>query len=173
MIRAGKKTTDVSELAALFGLPSWDDLDELNLDYYYESARGAVDDPDDENALMEAESAVRDELYVQWHDAVLRAAEHEFEQHGLVLVPVGKERAARTPYNYVVRPSTSWRDAANLIRETINGVGYFQFDTLKEFLDSGPYTAHAAVMHHLHWLARRWEVYGDTSPRSRYERAFK
>lgn len=43
-----------------------------------------------------------------------------------------------------------WEDAADKIRETINGVGYFTFYSLREFLESGPYTARQAALSHLH-----------------------
>jgi hypothetical protein len=57
--------------------------------------------------------------------------------------------------------------------EIVNGVGYFHFDNLKDFLDSGPYTPREAVLSHLHWLKDRAEVYGDVRPNLQYDRAVR
>ena len=54
----------------------------------------------------------------------------------------------------------TWRDVAEEMRQLVNGVGYFHFSSLTEFLDSGPYEPEDAVRLHLHYLRRYKEVYG-------------
>ena len=177
----GSKTSsdkiNIDQLAKMFDLPDWDKIDEMNQHHYGEMSRGA----EDEDAQMKAEEEARDEVYAQWYDAVEHAASKLFEEHGLELQPAGKwhpsthakTRAERRPYDLKIVPSTSWNDAANKIRETLNGEGMFHFANLKEFLDSGPYTARQAVLSHLGTIRHHPAVYGGTGARQMYEQHWR
>ena len=151
---------NIDELAEMLGITPWEKMDDLNEDYYIEAGGGTE----------EGEQEARDEVFRKYHDALNNVADNLFEQHGLTLVPVGKER---TPYEFRIVPKKSWADAAEQIRETINGVGMFHFNSLKEFLDSGPYTARQAVLQHLHYIKRHPDVYGERSARDQFERAYR
>ncbi len=164
------KTSDkinIDQLAKMFGLPDWDKIDEMNQQHYWEMSRGA----EDEDAQIAAESAAQDEVYGQWYDAVESVGSQLFGEHGLDLQPTGKQGTATRRYEFKIVPQKSWNDAANKLRETINGVGYFHFNTLKEFLDSGPYTARSAVLSHLNHIKSYPAVYGSGSAHDMYERA--
>ncbi len=145
----------------------------MNSQHYWEMSRGA----EDEDEQLKAEEEARDEVYGQWYDAVEHAASKLFEEHGLELQPAGKwhpstyakTKAERRPYDLKIVPSTSWNDAANKIRETVNGVGTFHFNNLKEFLDSGPYSARQAVLSHLGWIRDYPAVYGSSSAHQMYD----
>lgn len=173
---AVKDTIDIDQLAKLFDLPSWDRIDELNQQHYWEQAGGAGD----EDAREAAESEARDEIYAKWYDAVERVASDLFEQHGLELQPAGKwhpsthskTRAERRPHLMKVVPSNSWEDAAERIRETVNGDGTLGFGSLREFLDSGPYTARQAVLTHLSWIRRYPAIFGGLGVHQRYDQAW-
>jgi hypothetical protein len=165
--KAGKSTSDkitIAQLATMFGLPDWDKIDDLNEQNYWEMSRGA------EN-VEEAESAARDEVFAQWYDAVERTASKLFEEHGLELEPARKTE--KRSYDLKIVPYKSWDDAANKIRETINGVGDFHFNDLKEFLRSGPYTAKQAVLSHLGYVKRYPAVYGGQGARQMYDQAWR
>ena len=165
------KTSDkinIDQLAKLLGLPDWERIDEMNQQNYWEMSSSAGD----EDAQMEAERRAQDDVYGQWYDAVESTAEKLFEQHGLELKPTGKQGSVKRRYDFKIDPSTSWNDAANKIRETINGVGDFHFDNLREFLDSGPYTARQAVLSHLSYIKRYPAVYGGQGAHQMYEAAF-
>jgi len=151
---------NLDELAELLGVTPWDKLDDMNQDYYWEAGGGTE----------EGEQEARDEVFRKYHDALNNTADDLFEQHGLVLNPVGK---ARTPYEFTIAPKKSWDDAAVLVLDTINGVGMFTFSSVREFLDSGPYTARQAVLQHLHYIKRRPEVYGERSARDRFEHTYR
>jgi hypothetical protein len=155
---------DIDQLAKLLDLPSWEDIDELNRHYYWEIARGS----EDEDA---AERAAQDEVYGQWYDAVERAASTLLEEHALELQPVGPKDTSR-PHQLKVVPSTSWSSSADKIRDTINGVGSFHFNSLQEFLASGPYTPRQAVLSHLSWIKHRSDVYGSASARRLYDQSW-
>lgn len=127
-------------------------------------------DGDDDEATMEAQQAAEAEVYGKWHGAVMRVAEDLFERHGLELV--GAHGDEDYPFEYRVTPSDSWPAAAEKIMQTINGVGMFQFDSLREFLRSGPWTAREAVLLHLGTIKDYPEVYGSSSPQRQYEAAF-
>jgi hypothetical protein len=169
------KLTDkisIEDLAKLLGLPDWDKIDEMNQFYYMESAQGAGD----EDAQIEAERVAQTEVFNKWYDAVESVAEKLLEQHGLGLLAMRHTRKVNRdyrPFYLKIIPSTSWSDAADKIRDTINGVGYFHFNNLREFLDSGPYTARQAVLTHLGYVKSYPAVYGTTSTHSLYEHAWR
>jgi hypothetical protein len=169
---------NIDELAVLFGLPAFDTVDDMNIDYYAavgDAARRACEDNTPEAkvevAIEAAETEARDEIFHKWYGAVLRAVEPILEKHGLVLNPCSTKE--EYPYEFRLAPAVSWRSAADRVRQTINGVGMFEFNTLREFLSSGPYTARAAVLEHTHWIPRWSEVYGEDSARTRYNRAWR
>src|ERR1700751_28315 len=173
---SAKATSDkitIAQLAKMLGLPDWDKVDEMNQQHYWEMARGA----EDEDEQQKAEMASRDEVFSQWYDAVEHAASKLFEEHGLELQPAGqwhpsphsKRKTGRRPYQLKIVPSNSWNDAAQKIRETINGVGDFHFNDLAEFLHSGPYTARQAVLSHLGYIKHYPAVYGGQGAHQLYE----
>jgi hypothetical protein len=174
--KTGDKIT-IDQLAEMFGLPSWERIDEMNQQHYWEMSRGA----EGEEEQMEAERAAQDDVYAQWYDAVERAASNLFEEHGLELQPAGKwspstyakTKSERRPHQLKIVPSNSWEDAANKIRETINGVGDFHFDDLADFLRSGPYTARQAVLAHLGYIKRYPAVYGGLGASQIYEQHWR
>lgn len=159
----------IDQLAEFFELPDWDKIDELNQHHYWEMARGAATEDEE----IEAQQAAAEEVYAQWYDAVENTASQLFEEHGLKLEPTGKQGTPTRRYDFKIVPQTTWDAAANKIRETINGVGHFHFNNLKEFLRSGPYTARAAVLSHLQYIKRFPAVYGRGSARQMYERAWR
>jgi hypothetical protein len=152
----------------MLGLPAWDDVDERNQQHYWEMARGV----EDEDARMKAEQEAQEEVYRQWYDAVEATAEKLLGEHGLELLAMKHTRKVHQNYRpHVLKiiPSTSWSDAADKLRETINGVGDFHFGSLSEFLDSGPYTARQAVLSHLGYIKRYPAVYGGLGANQMYE----
>lgn len=170
--KADKSTSDktnIAQLAEMFGLPDWDRVDELNQQHYWEMSKGA----EDEEAQQKAEQEAQQEVFAQWYDAVEHAASKLFEEHGLELRPAGKSKTERRSYDLKIVPSNSWSDAADKIRETINGVGDFHFGTLREFLDSGPYTARQAVLSHLGYIKRHPAVYGGQGARQMYDQYWR
>lgn len=159
-------TITIAKLAEMFGLPDWDKIDEMNQQHYWEMSRGAEDEE-------EAEQEAQTEIFNKWYDAVEAAASKLFEEHDLELKPTGKQGTSTRSYVLKISPATSWNDAANKIRETINGVGDFHFSNLREFLASGPYTARQAVLEHLHYIKRHPAVYGGLGARQLYDQHWR
>lgn len=106
----------------------------------------------------------RDDAWKDYTNALESVFEDLLERHGLKLEPFKGE------YLYRVVPKTKWDDAATEIVKTINGVGYFYFNTLRQFLDSGPYTARAGVLTHLHWVKHWPDVYEGTKASTMFDR---
>lgn len=166
--KTASKTSDkitIEQLAKMFGLPDWDSVDERNQHHYWEMARGA----ENEDAQLEAEQEAQTEVYNQWYDAVEHAASKLFEEHGLELEPTGKQGSKERRYDFKIVPSKSWDDAANKIRETLNGVGDFHFNNLREFLDTEASTARQAVLGHLGVIRSYPAVYGGLGANQMYE----
>jgi hypothetical protein len=155
---------NIDQLAQLLNLPTWEDVDELNHQHYWEMARGAGD----KEAQSEAEQAAQDEVYGQWYDAVEHAASTLLGEHDLELQPVGSKTTKR-PHQLKIVPGTSWASSADKVRETINGDGTLYFNDLTEFLASGPYTARQAVLSHLNWIKHYPHVYGGPGARQLYD----
>jgi hypothetical protein len=64
-------------------------------------------------------------------------------------------------------------DAADKIRETINGVGDVHFNSLGEFLKAEASTAKQAVLSHLGYVKRYPAVYGGLGANQMYEQAWR
>lgn len=171
-----KGTLHTYDLAELLGLTTWDDISERNYEHVWEAgdisvraAREEADgeDIDDESIRDAAECAAETALYSAWSDAVSEIADHMFEMYGMVL----RRIQSRPGYWRIVPsgPVGTWERCADEFRATINGVGEFHFATLKEFLESGPYTAREAALSHLGYMRRHYEVYGGQGIRSRFE----
>lgn len=163
-----KDVYTVEDLAEFFDLPDFPKVEDDSQEYIFSAYGAVLREGGTEEEAMEAESVLRDEVYVSWVNAVESVAEKLFGEHNLDL-----DETRQDSHEFRVKPRKSWRDSANAIRETINGVGYFHFSSLKEFLDSGPYTARAAVLSHLHWVKRHPDVYGGSSPQRLYEQAWR
>lgn len=167
---------DLNTLATLIGVETPDEWGfELDFSeaysYAYKAAiaDGATEEEAEEKA-QQAEQEEQDEAWGKYADAVYEIAEDLLNKHGLTLVPLGK---GPRPFEFKIEPEKSWEDAAAEIIKTINGVGSFEFASVREFLGSGPYTARQAVLGHLHWIKRYPDVYGDSSPRTRLDRALR
>lgn len=152
---------------------------ENNIDYIAEAGAYAIKraEAEDEDLSfedleeigMEAERKVGDALFTAYVDAATEAIEDQLVHFDLDLTDVTMKNK---PLTYQIRPRTSWKKSLKLLLETINGVGYFTFDSVREFLDSGPYTEREAVLRHLSYLARYGEVYGEISLHREFEANF-
>lgn len=180
--KAAKFEFDIDELAGMFGLTKWEDLRDFNENYLWESRNAAENEARrarrSESAVEKAgEKAEHDaeyELFRSWHRGVTTVADTYFGKHHLTLVPVSMRRRNALPYKFRVEATDGWRKALREIIETINGVGSFYFKDPADIIRSGPYKSDRdAVVNHIHWIARWPEVYGERSPKSIYERAFR
>ena len=172
-------TLSIDTLCKLLGVTTLDDyadrLNDCDWGCYVHIrdealAVGFSDEEADEKA-RDAEDAERGHAWIKYRDAVVYVANKLFGEHGLTLVE--KRRPKGETYEWNVVPLLSWRDAADLIRRTINGVGIFEFTSTREFLASGPYTPKQAVMQHLHWIKRWSDVYGEPKPQAMIERRMR
>jgi len=178
-----KKTDKISieELAKLFDLTAWDKIEEMNEHYLSQiqsqaESQAAANDEDPEDASNAAFEEAQTDLFNNWYDAVESASSKLFEEHGLELLAMRNTRKVNKnyrPFYLKIIPTRSWTDAANRLRETINGVGDFHFSSLRDFLDSGPYTARQAVLAHLGYIRRYPDVYGTPSAQRLYQFAWK
>jgi len=171
---------NVDTLAAMFKLPSWEGVDEYNVEYiceagcyaYTEALKEGLSEEQAVEKREAAEAEAQGELFDKWHSSVMHAAEYLFNKHGLTLQP--RRKGQKQPYEYKIVALKGWRVAAHKIAETINGVGYFHFSGVAELVSSGPYaTERQAVLHHIHWIADYPAVYGSPSAERAYEQAWR
>lgn len=120
-----------------------------------------------ENIASEASDNARDEEFSRYVCEVISTAEKLFGFHHLNIEEIKKKNNVVV---YKISPQETWRKAANEIRETINGVGMFHTYSLRDFLDSGPYTPKEAVLTHLHWLKDYPKVYGIPFPTQKWRK---
>lgn len=177
-MKTSEKTLwSIEDLASLLGIQTWNDIEDKNpdawTDIYSHVHHQSLRESDEagietveaeriaEEKALEAESEARSEDYRKWENALRRVAETYANHHGMTLIQVRKKWE-----RFEFRPVKSWDDAANAIRTTINGVGYFGFDSLKEFRDSIPVRSSKQVtLGHLHWMKDYGDVYGELSPK--------
>lgn len=178
MAKTTKDIFDLQELASLLDLPKFDDF-EFDDTSYGQGYDAAIEEGKTEDEAMEQgvkwEEGEQKEVFRKYRNAVEHVAEQIFDQHGLIIVEekktLPKSKGGGSYSLYKVAPEKSWDEAVNRILETINGVGMFEFNSRREFIDSGPYkSSKDAVLQHLHWMKRRPEVYGDTRPRRMFDR---
>ena len=166
---------DLDRLAAMFKLPDWDGVLEANTDYVWENEKTAVRQAEEgtsekeiEKIREEAQIEAQDEVYSNYHGAVMRAAEEIFGEHHLDLVPVRK--GERYPFEYRIEPSSgkTWKDAARQLATTINGVGL-------TYEDPSEYTKAPKqyVLSRLGWVRSFPEVYGTPSAARIYESSWR
>lgn len=156
----------VDDMARLIGYKMPDEFETGDL-WSYAFSEAKKEGNDEEDAHEHASNVANKEeerLFVAMHEAIKAAFGAMLDEHGLEFQPLKTK-----PWVYRIMPSKAggWHTAAAYIRGTINGVGMFGFDSTKEFLDSGPYTAREAVLSHLGWMKDWARVYGDPSFASR------
>jgi hypothetical protein len=163
-----KNKFNLSELSKLFGLPNPDDVDVDCSDTFVYARKEALENGATEDEANEAgitaEEQEMDEYFNKMFNSIEETAETFFGYHGLTLV----KNSGKNTGTFTLKPVKSWEHAANEIRNTVNGIGYFYFASLKEFLDSGPWTARQAVLGHLGSIKRYGDVCGGGSPQSVY-----
>ncbi len=132
---------------------------------YKEALRLGFSEEDAEQRAMDCEQRELDEACFAWRNALYSTADTFFDRFELALA---YKHADQGKIN--VFPSKTWYDSAVKIRQIINGVGVFEFNTTREFLDSGSWTARQCVLTHLHWIKSYAEVYGESSPQTVHAR---
>lgn len=145
---------DLDRMADLLGVPTLNEMDDK---YWFECM---PDDPESDDP----HSSERDECWREYENALVSVFTSLCEDHDLTLTKLGGGQ-------WKLAPKVAWKYSAKCVMETINGVGMFHFQNVREFVDSGPYTERAAVLTHLHWLKRYPDVYGTGSINRMMERA--
>ena len=156
-------TFDFEGLCEAFGLKTdLHDFMESNVDYfgetyaqvYKEAKEEGKTDREAEKAAVRAEFALSFIAQSTYIGAAYSTIEKQAENHfDLNVEQKGSNK-------YTVSPRKDWKTSLKAIIETINGVGYFHFSSVREFLQSGPFTEREAVLSHLHYLKDYGEVYG-------------
>ena len=152
-------------------LPSGEEFDERLMDYPSETygyvmkqakEEGYTDEQAEEKA-MEAENKERQEEFCKYQNSIMNTLNYLLNFHDIELEKIGK--------HYYLIAQKSWKETAEKVRNTINGMGPFWYDSVKEFKEVGPYGSYCeAAIQHLHWLKHYPEVYGETGYRRVYER---
>lgn len=122
---------------------------------------GYTDEEAEEKAML-AEDQERSEEFEKYKDSLLNTTRYLLNFHDI-------ELEVKTKRYYLT--SKSWKETAEKVKETINGMGPFYYESVKEFKEVGPYKNYCeAAIQHLHWVKYYPEVYGCTSYRRVYER---
>lgn len=144
---------DHDRMADLLGVQRIGDWD-MSVDWQFDYDPENPDEHDTE----------RDEAWQNYTNALESVFEELLEHHGLTL------QKHKGEWLFRVVPKKDWKDAATEIAKTVNGVGFFYFRSIRDFLDSGPYTPRAAVLTHLHWVKHWPDVYEGTKASTMFDR---
>jgi len=141
---------------------TWDN--DSAYDYAYDAAiREGLSKDDAELAAQDASGNELGDYMTKYLGVAEGLFEELLELHGLT---VTKHQTKKDGDVYDVTPNTSWEDAADKIRESINNTGYFHFNNLKEFLRSGPWTPKEAVRDHMEHITSYYEIYEGSNIKS-------
>lgn len=176
---AEKKVTDridIYQLAGMFKLPNWNDIEENNFEYVHgaghsaamQAKEGGETEKQIEKTRNKAEEDAHEEIYRNYHASVMSAADELFGLHHLELVPIRKND--RYPFEYRIEPASgkTWSDAAKQLATTINGVGL----TYEDPSEYGK-TPKKYVLSRIGWVSQYPEVYGTASAKRIYERSWR
>jgi len=170
-----KPIVTLDRLCKDMGVETLDDFYErvIDNDYTYsETYKWAIGEGKSEEEAEEiarkAEEASLSEASDKYMDAVVSVARELYEAHELIL-----EEDPENCLQFNVIPENDWRSSLDHIRQTINGVGYFEFDSVDCLLESGPYTELSAVMQHLHWIIDWPRVYGNGTAKGMVKRSLR
>lgn len=175
MAKEYKDTFTMAELAKVLGIKLIDPMDwgfDISGYYDYHIKQGLSE----EEAQEKAEEEANEELDEHF-DNYCNAVEEVFETYfGYVNLDVIRTTAHGPDWGYSealykLQPQKDWKDSLKLIIEIINGVGYFHFNSVKELLDSGPYTPKEAVLSHIGYVSEYGDVYGEASPSRMLQRS--
>src|SRR5665213_426298 len=100
-----------------------------------------------ENMALKAETEEHGEYVDKYIAAVEKVAKKLFEEHRLSLTETKKDSGI-----YRITPDVSWRDSLSELIQTINGVGFFHFSSVRELCQSGPYTFRHGVLAHIGYV---------------------
>ena len=144
---------------------------------YDEAINDGQDEDEAEEARMAAEHKAESEIANLYVDSAVGTIEDQLSEHfALNLIEVSKKNK-KGEYTgerrWQIKPLRTWKESLGLIVETINGVGYFHFDSLREFLNSGPYTEREGCLTHLGYLSDHADVYGGQSLERQFNRSLE
>lgn len=142
---------------------------------YNEAIEEGASEEEAEEAMQKAQGDREAEIVNAYVDSAVSTIEDQLSEHfALNLIEVTKKDKKGKPTEerrWQIKPLRTWKESLKLIVETINGVGYFHFNSVREFLDSGPYTEREGCLTHLHYLAQHGDVYGGQSLERQFERS--
>jgi hypothetical protein len=180
MTKPASNRISLDTLAKLCKVDTYDSFSEgLDTSSTYSVVyKGAIEEGKSEDEAEEfalkIESEEMGEACDKYHAAIVAACEEVFDQHSLILEPVVSRKYPNAlPFEFRIKPKTTWNEALTLIRETINGHGMFEFRSNAEMCSSIPANTRTTVLGHIHWMFQRWDVYGDYSPAYRIDRRMR
>lgn len=144
---------------------------------YNEAIEEGASEEEAEEAMQKAQGDREAEIVNAYVDSAVSTIEDQLSEHfALNLIEVTKKDKKGKPTGerrWQIKPLRTWKESLKLIVETINGVGYFHFNSVREFLDSGPYTEREGCLTHLHYLAQHGDVYGGRSLERQFDRTLE
>ena len=148
-------------------------IDSVRSAAYRGAIEDGLDEEDAEERGMDAESDAQAEIANAYVDSAVSTIEDQLTEHFALDLSEVTKKNKKGEYigerRWQIKPLRTWKESLKLIVGTINGVGYFHFNSLREFLDSGPYTEREGCLTHLHYLKRHGDVYGGPSLERQFE----
>lgn len=172
----------LNQIAQMFRLPSSEDVDDNLIEgstayseMYSQAIEEGMSEEEAERTASLSEDEYRGDAYNQWNAAIQAVATHFFEKVGLGFNPIYRGRGRnRVSYEIKIIPAVNWKESASLLLELMNGVGTFEFDSLRDLMESGPYRSYKdCTLQHLWWIRSYSAVYGGTSPEQMYDRFYR
>jgi len=146
--------------------------------FYEEAINDGLDEDEADEARMKAQEKMEGKVTRAYINNAVDTIEDQLREHFRLDLTEVTEKNKKGEYTkerrWKIKPLRTWNESLGLIIETINGIGYFHFDSIGEFLDSGPYaTEREGCLTHLHYLSDHADVYGGPSLERQFDRSLE
>ena len=157
-------------------LPTLEEVDEMNMDYFGEIRQGAIEsakadgysDEEAEKKGDEREAEEMTENSEKYLEAILKTLNYLLNSHHLEL------NASTKGYYLTTTNQNTWKETAQQVAETITGYGMFEYQNAQALKDGLPCkTFCEAALQHLHWFKHYPAVYGNTNYKEIYNREWR
>jgi hypothetical protein len=165
-------TVSTDAFCSLFGLTTYEAFCDLNMDWTSECAADVASEYEvDSEEWCEAFDTASEELWEKLnyaHEKSMKAAFHYLSEECLISTILNEDTGMITFH------SEDWNKAAEIVIESINGYGMFQFDSVEDLILSGPYAgAKEAAIAHLHWHTERSNIFGEDGIKEVFSKALE
>ena len=165
-------TVSSDAFCSLFGLTTYETFCDLNMEWTSECAAEVasgfeVDSEEWYEAFDTASETLWKGLNIA-HEKAMKAALDYLSNDCMISAILDSETGI------ITFRSDDWNKAMDIVIESINGYGMFEFDSGEDLILSGPYAgAKEATIAHIHWHKERGNIFGESGIKEIFSKALE